>query len=263
MIDNRNSRGIFFVNATAGLLDKFNRNVYIEQIEDGQPKVYEVPFHHHFGADEGFMRDFFMNVDHGCKLADKAEGDYNVRPLGIVKYNGFSVRTGDMTNKYVRGTMVKESMNANLEKSLMAYSAYLMRLPITIKYSVDIKCDNYGQGFRISEAVLEALYKSTTIYFQYGGMRIPGDVMLSDSNDLDKKTSFTYEDDNKASIKFDVELHTIYPIFDRDKLSYKASIIKEFRMTLNSELHTVDPTTYIEGLIAKKEPIYNSYNPRF
>ena len=256
MIENRNSRGIYFVNATAGLLDKFNRNVYIEQIEEGQVKTYEVPFYHHFGADEGFMRDFFMNVDHGCKLAERAEGNFDVRPFGIVKYNGFSVRTGDMTNKYVRGTMVKESTNDNLEKSLMAYSAYLMRVPVSIKYGVSVKCDNYGQGFRISQAVLEALYKSSVVYFQYEGMRIPGDVMLSDSHDLDKKTVFTYEDDNKASINFDVELHTAFPVFDREKMSFRSGIIKEFRETLNQEYHVVNSETYIEGLVARTTPIY-------
>ena len=264
MINNTNTQDIFMRNAIAGVLDCLNRNVYIEQTVDGKRDRRRIKFYYNFGQDEQFMKDFFVELDHGCMVHQHAEGNFDTRPLGMLKFDSFSIRTSDMTNKYVRASFVNESYTDNMQKQLAAYSAYMMRLPMTIKMSVDIHADNLGQAMRVSQGILIALYKSNTVYFQYGGMRVPGELLIADNTDLEKKTEFTYDDDQKAHVKFDLDFNTTFPLFDEPSVMTKARKIKEFRMSLYDELNipdgpiinqTVSSISYIESIMKRTDII--------
>ena len=234
-------------NAIAGCLDYLNRKITIDQYVNGQDEKYAVKFYYNFGSDEQIMKDFFVQYDHGCLLHKNPEGNFDMRPVGVLKFNSFSIRTSDMTNKYVRGSYTQESTDDNLQKSIAAYSAYLFRLPMTIKMSADIEADNLGQSMRVMESILTNIYKSNTIYFQFNGVRVPAELLMSDSIDLDKKTDFTYDDNNKSHAKFDFDINTTFPIFDDSTIRSKAHTIRQFRMMLNGEEHDVDYSTKIES----------------
>lgn len=255
MIENTNTKDIFFRNALAGLLDYLNRNVKIEQVVEGVPGLHAIKFYYNFGQDEQFMKDFFVQLDHGCVLHQNAEGNFEIRPVGVIKFNSFVIRSTEITNKFVRGTFVAENYTDNMEKQLKAYSAYLFRLPMTIKVSVDIQADNLGQSMRVMQAILSTIYKSNIMYFQFKGMRVPAEILMADNIDLEKKTEFTYDDDQTAHAKFDFDINTNFPAFDEPSTIFKANIIKEFRLTLNDELHIVSPESFIEGLVVREFPI--------
>lgn len=258
MIDNKNIKDIFLRNSLAGLLDYLNRNVEIMQVQGGAEKMYPVKFYYNFGQDEQFMKDFFVELDHGCLLHQHAEGNFEIRPVGVIKFTSFAIRPGDITNRFVRGTFINEGYTDNMEKQLSAYTSYLMRLPMTIKVDVDIQADNMGQAMRVMEAILSTIYKSNIMFFQYRGMRVPAEVLMADNIDLEKKTEFTYDDSQIAHAKFSVDINTTFPAFDQPSIMSKAHRIKEFRETLNEEYHVVDENTYIEGVTRRAFPIYGT-----
>ena len=258
MINNKNTKDIFIRNAIAGVLDYLNRNVGIIQVVDDVENEYEVKFYYNFGQDEQFMKDFFVNLDHGCKVHQNAEGNFDKRPVGVIKFSSFSIRPNDITNRFIRGTFINEGYTDNNEKKLKAYSAYLMRIPITIKIDVDVQADNLGQAMRIIEAALSTIYKSNVMYFQFRGMRIPAEVLMSDSEDLEKKTEFTYDDNQIAHAKFGLDVNTSFPSFDESSVRAKANAIREFRLSLYTddghygESHVLTEQMYIEGLVVDK-----------
>lgn len=255
MIQAKNSNDIFIRSAIAGLLDLLNRNVTIVQTVAGVEGTYDVKFYYNFGQDEQFMKDFFIEYTHGCKLYEHAEGNFDVRPVGVVKFETFSIRPSDMTNRFVRGTFINEGYTSNMEKQLKAYSAYLMRLPMTIKLKVDVQCDGLGQALRIMESILTAVYKSNVMYFQYMGLRVPSEILMADAIDIDKKVEFTYDDSQIAHARFDVDINTTFPIFDEQSTAFKSNIIREFRLNLENEQHIVDEHTFIEGVVEREFPL--------
>ena len=239
-------------NAIAGTLDFLNRNIQIIQTVDNIETPHKVKFYYNFGQDEQFMKDFFVNLDHGCIVHKAAEGNFDVRPIGVIKYTSFAIRPNDMTNRFVRGTFLNEGYTDNMEKMMSAYSAYLMRLPMTIKIDVDVQTDNLGQSMSVMEAILTAIYKSNVMYFQYRGLRVPSEILMGDGIDLDKKTEFTYDDQQTAHCKFSLDVNTTFPIFDDNSVARKSQIIREFRMSLENEQSTINGSTYIEDLVTRE-----------
>lgn len=277
MINDKNVTDIFLRNAIAGLLDFLNRHVEILQIVNGVPEMHQVKFYYNFGQDEQFMKDFFVQLDHGCLLYRNPEGNFDVRPVGITKFNGFTIRPNEITNRFVRATSMKQGYTANMEKQLKAYSSYLMRLPMTIRISVEIQADNLSQGMRVIEAVLSTIYKSNVVYFNYKGIRVPMEVLMGDNEDLEKKTEFTYDDDQKALVKFDLEMNTTFPVFDDASTLFKANRIKEFRLGfeksrniqptldgyegIDTEHHNVNEFTHVDGMEHRRFPVPNVIPP--
>jgi ribosome-associated toxin RatA of RatAB toxin-antitoxin module len=278
MINDKNVTDIFLRNAIAGLLDFLNRNIEIPQIVNGVLEMHPVKFYYNFGQDEQFMKDFFVQLDHGCLLHRNPEGNFDVRPVGVTKFNGFTIRPGEITNRFVRATTIKQGYTANMEKQLKAYSSYLMRLPMTMRMSVEIQADGLSQGMRVMEAVLSTIYKSNVIYFNYKGIRVPMEALMGDNEELEKKTEFTYDDDQKAVVKFELEMNTTFPVFDDASTLFKANRIKEFKLgfeksrniqpTLDgysgtdTEHHNVNEFTHVEGMEHRRYPVPTVIPPR-
>jgi ribosome-associated toxin RatA of RatAB toxin-antitoxin module len=278
MINDKNVTDIFLRNAIAGLLDFLNRNIEIPQIVNGVLEMHPVKFYYNFGQDEQFMKDFFVQLDHGCLLYRNPEGNFDVRPVGVTKFNGFTIRPGEITNRFVRATTIKQGYTANMEKQLKAYSSYLMRLPMTMRMSVEIQADGLSQGMRVMEAVLSTIYTSNVIYFNYKGIRVPMEALMGDNEELEKTTEFTYDDDQKAVVKFELEMNTTFPVFDDASTLFKANRIKEFKLgfeksrniqpTLDgysgtdTEHHNVNEFTHVEGMEHRRYPVPTVIPPR-
>jgi hypothetical protein len=137
---------------------------------------------------------------------------------------------------------------------------------MTIKISADVQADNLGQAMRVMEAILTTVYKSNVMYFQFRGLRVPSEILMSDNIDLDKKTEFTFDDSQVAHAKFDIELNTTFPVYDQYSAASKANIIREFRLSLYAGAdengaplagsETIDQSLYIEGLVDRYTNLY-------
>ncbi len=174
------------------------------------------------------MQDFFIDIPDDCKYPEFAEGNYDIVRRGIVTLNNFSIKTGDITNKFVRGTFTQEERNENDQKIMKAYSSRLYSLPMNLKFDVKIKTDNLNKTFKITEKIFDFYYKNEVLYFQYRGIRIPAQVSFSDSITNDKKYNFTYTDDTYVNTGFSIDMETYYPSFDDSSTMYKGNVIRQW-----------------------------------
>lgn len=224
-IHNSNVQDIFFRNAAAVIIDLLNNEVVIDLERNGKIEKHEVPFFYNYGRDEGFMKDFFMGLPTDCNYPNMAEGNYEKLPRGIIKLVDFSVRTGDITNKFVRGTFNQETTGVNDEKQLKAFSARLYSLPLTLRFKVDIESDNLNKMFKILQVFLDHYHKNTVRYFQFRGTRIPAGIVFPDTGTVEEKSQFTYADDQNVTTSITIDMETYYPSFDDHSKFYKGNTI--------------------------------------
>jgi hypothetical protein len=235
-IRNENVQDIFLRNATLSLLDLLNREVVISLKRNDQVTQHEVPFFYNFGGDEGFMKDFFIEIPDNCKLPNHAEGNYEQMPRGIVTLGSFTIRTADITNKFVRGSFNQEVRDENDQKMLKAFSSRLFSLPMTLAFSIKIESDNINKTFKIMEKIFDFYYKNQVRYFQFRGVRIPAQVTFPDTAQFSKMYSFTYTDANIVSISLDLNMETYFPSFDDHSTFYKGNTIKQINLREDSGL---------------------------
>lgn len=220
---NLNTDDIFFRNLTVSLLDLLNRKFTIEQKVDDVTENKSIPFFYNFGNDEQFMKDFFIGIPDDC-FVPKAEGNHDQVPRGIITWQGSSVSTSDITNKFIRGTYSAPSRGVNSERKMDAYSAFLFAIPFNVTYGVEIKTSTLNQAFKVMEMVLE-LYANRVMYFQFRGMRIPAQFKFPESQQLDKKTEFDYTVDQMGTIKFQITVETYFPSFNKDSIRLRRNVM--------------------------------------
>ena len=226
-IRNENVQDIFIRNATLSLLDLLNRNVIIDLKRNDRVEKHEIPFFYNFGGDEGFMKDFFLELPTDCKYPNFAEGNYEQMPRGIVTLNSFSIKSSDITNKFVRGTYTQEMRDVNDQKQLKAFSSRLFTLPMALKYDVKIESDNINKTFKILEKIFDFYYKNQVRYFQFRGIRIPAQITFPENASFQKNYSFAYTDNTTVSISLSLDMETYYPSFDDHSTFYKGNTIRQ------------------------------------
>ena len=229
-IRNQNVQDIFLRNATLSLLDILNRKIIIDLVRDGNIEKHEIPFFYNFSGGEGFMKDFFIEVPNECKIPIHAEGNYDIVPRGVVTLKSFQIKSSDITNKFVRGTFLQQQRGENDEKVDKAYSARLYTLPLMLKFDVKILCDNLNKTFKIMEKIIDMYYKNKVVYFQYRGVRIPGQFVFPDSENFEKKYDFDYESDQRVNISFQIDMETYFPSFDETTVFYKGNTIGQIEL---------------------------------
>jgi hypothetical protein len=253
-ITNRNTQDIFLRNATLALLDILNRRIIIDLVRDGKIEKHEVPFFYNFAGTGGFMQDFFIDIPDNCKYPEFAEGNYDVVPRGIVTIDNFAIKSGDITNKFVRGSFTQEERGENDEKIMKAYSSRLYSLPMDIKFTIKIKTDNLNKTFKIIEKIFDFYYKNEVVYFQYRGIRIPGQIKFPESISNDKKYNFVYTDDTYVNTTFTVDMETYYPSFDDSSTMYKGNVIRQWGASTKIEgSNTRISTDWVDQDYPKKE----------
>ena len=226
-IRNENVQDVFMRNATLTLLDLLNRQVIIDLKRNDKVEKHEVPFFYNFGGDEGFMKDFFIDLPSDCKYPRFAEGNYEQMPRGIVTLSSFAIKSNDITNKFVRGTFNQEVRGVNDAKEMKAYSSRLFAMPIALSYAVKIESDNINKTFKIMEKLFDFYYKNQVKYFQFRGIRIPAQIVFPDNIDFQKLYSFSYTDNNIVTISLTLNMETYFPSFDDHSTFYKGNTINQ------------------------------------
>ena len=234
-IVNSNVQDIFLRNATLSLLDLLNREIIIDLVRNGVVEKHEIPVFYNFAGDEGFMKDFFIELPDDCKYPLKAEGNYDLYPRGVVTFNSFAIRPGDLTNKFVRGSFNQEEVDDNGNKKLTAYSSRLFSLPLTLNYSLKFESDNMNKTFKILEKIFDFYYKNQVRYFQFRGIRIPAQITFPETGDIQKNYNFSYLGDTKVSFSIVIAVETYFPSFDDYSTRHKGNTIRQFGIREKNE----------------------------
>lgn len=229
MIERKNIDDIFFRNASIAVMKYLEEYLFLEQVENGKIVTYPVPVFYNKSQDSQFMRDYFTNYSTSCHNVEYVDGDFDREPFAIVTLDSIAVKTGSMTNKFVRGNHIVTEYDENDLPIKKGASSVLYVLPLSLKYSVSIRTDDTVQSFRILQGIFEGVFKNDVVNFSFRDQKIRANMSLDASFTHDKKIDFGFNDDQKQAIKFNIDLECYYPVFDKTTTIFRGNVIRNFR----------------------------------
>lgn len=192
-----------------GLINVLNSRVqYTNVLSDTQEDTVTVPFFYSMTGDDRFLQDYFLEWN-DCIHPKIADGNYDVIPRGIVTLSSSSINTAAMTHRFVRAKYVKE-----VNGELQTYNSFLNSIPLSMNFDVVIAVDTNLDAFKIQQAILETFYKTQVYSINFKGFRVPCQAGFPEDYAFEKTFEFTYEAENRISIKFSIALETYYPVTD-------------------------------------------------
>lgn len=194
-----------------GLLNLLNNKVSYEQIwQDNVVETVYVPFMYDFGSsDERFAQDNYTFFGEGCFNKKKITGKFDMLPRGIIRYTGCSIDAGNITNRFVQGTYLK-----NENGILTSYSSFLYSLPLTFSFDVEMFIDNILTAFKIEQALRETFYKNKTYYVMFRGMKIGCTSGFPEQTTMEKTVSYSFDSERQIKLTFHLAVETYQPVFD-------------------------------------------------
>lgn len=194
-----------------GLLDLLNHKMSYEQIwDDNIVEKVTVPFMYDFGSsDERFAQDNYTFFGTTCFNEKKIDGKFDMLPRGAIKYTGSQIDAGNITNRFVKGTYLK-----NENGKLTSYTSFLYSIPLTFNFECEMWIDNIVTAFKIEQALRETFYKNKTYYVLFRGMKIPCCVGFPESTTIEKTVSYSFDPERQIKLTFQLAVEAYQPAFD-------------------------------------------------
>ena len=194
-----------------GLLNLLNHKIWYEQIwQDNVVEKVEVPFMYDFGSsEERFAQDNYTFFGEGCFINKKITGKFDMLPRGVLKYTGCTIDSANITNRFVRGTYLK-----NENGVLTSYSSFLYSIPLSYSFDVEMFIDNILSAFKIQEALRNTFYKNKTFYVMYRGMKIGCTAGFPEQTSMEKTISYSFDTERQIKLTFNIAVETYQPSFD-------------------------------------------------
>jgi hypothetical protein len=189
------------------MLAELSKKVYYyNQIDEDTLKKINVPFFYSITGNERFLLDNFM---FDAEASGKAIGDYEVVPRGILQMNSMSIDSSAQTNKFTRAEFVRE-----WEGVLKTFSLETNFLPITMGFGVTLICSNNLEMLKVTESVMNKLYKGTMFSCDLGMMRVQASMSVPEDYSQERSFEWGLNDKKEFQVTFDMELKSFMPVFE-------------------------------------------------
>ena len=157
-----------------------------------------------------------------CKF-DFADGNYDPIPRGVVSISGIEMPEDTLTNNYVRLEYQKL-----VDGAMKTYSAQAIIVPLRVQFQIDIIVDILLDYFRIIQVAFSEFFKTIPFSFRYETIRIPARAMIPSPLPGEKPYSYTYGDDQRIKMSFNIEVETYLPVVDPTTEFFKGNSIQTF-----------------------------------
>lgn len=236
-----NSDDVLFRAAIIGLVNALNNTITFENVwSDSRRETVRVPFYYAMSGDERFVQDAYDNWNE-C-FPDFIEGNTDPIPRGQISMTGLSVASAELTSRYVRGFYTKE-----VDGELKRYNSYINSIPIQMNFSAEILCDTNIDAFKITQSIMEKMYRTLVFNINFKGFRVPTQAGFPDNFTNDKLFEYTYGNTERIKVAFDIELMTYLPIIDPDQEFFAGNRIEQFRSTVNTDVSIILPRTTVDN----------------
>jgi len=223
-----NTDNVFSRAVIVGLINLLNNKIQIvNQINDEEQDIIEVPWMFGESGDERFMQDYFTFWN-DCVHPKMADGNYDVIPRGTIILTGESINSSALTHRFIRGKRVKE-----IDGQLHTFSAYLNSIPINMSFDCEVISDSYLDALKIQQTIREVFFKTQIFYTSYKGFRIPCQVGFPEEYGIEKTFEYNYGDDRKITLKFSLEVETYHPVVDKTSERHESNRIQGVNYTTN------------------------------
>lgn len=194
----------------ATLAELRDKVFYYNRVDEDTLQRINVPFYYSVTGNERFLMDNFV---YDAISEDKAIGDYEVVPRGVLQLSSLGIDSGSQTNKFVRGEFVREA-----EGLLRTFSLDTNFLPLNMTFGVTVVCSNNLEMLKVTESILSKLYKTTTYSVDLGMFRVQASMAVPEDYSQDKLFEFALNDKKEFNVTFDIEVKSFVPVFENGVL---------------------------------------------
>jgi hypothetical protein len=188
------------------LLAELRSKIYYYNYVDGNKVKIEVPFYYSVTGQERFLLDKFL---FDALDRDKAVGDYERVPRGIIELDSASIDSGSLINKYVRGEFLRE-----INGTLKTFSLSTQLIPLNLSFKTTIIASNNLEMFKIFQGVISSLYKSNNFYIDMGGFKVQSTAIIPEDLNQQRPVEFGFTDRKEYTIDFNIEVKSFTFIFE-------------------------------------------------
>lgn len=194
-----------------GLLNLLNNEITYEQIyDDNVVETVQVPFMYDFGSsDERFAQDNYTFFGTNCFGKKKIDGKFDMFPRGALRYTGSQIDNSNFTNRFVKGTYLK-----NENGKLTTYMSFLSSIPLTLNFECEMWMDNIISAFKIEQSIRDTFYKNRTFNVLFKGMKVGCRVGFPESHNIDKTTEYSFDAERKIKMTFSLAVEAYQPTWD-------------------------------------------------
>ena len=194
-----------------GLLNLLNNEITYEQIyDDNVVETVQVPFMYDFGSsDERFAQDNYTFFGTNCFGKKKIDGKFDMFPRGALRYTGSQIDNSNFTNRFVKGTYLK-----NENGKLTTYMSFLSSIPLTLNFECEMWMDNIISAFKIEQSIRDTFYKNRTFNVLFKGMKVGCRVGFPESHNIDKTTEYSFDAERKIKMTFSLVVEAYQPTWD-------------------------------------------------
>lgn len=203
-----------------GLLSDLNNKLsFHRQLSNDERSEIDLPFYYSLTGDENFLRDnFLFSTVNGINCAptpDKADGNYDQVPRGVVNMTSMSVDPSKLVNKRNLGNYSILDENGIMQ----SYVAEFNMIPIVIGIDVTILLSSQLDLFKVAEAIIKKMYKSNYYnvevgHLEEGTYRVSSQYMVPDDYSLESPIEFGFDEKEHFKIDFSLEINSFLPAFD-------------------------------------------------
>lgn len=194
-----------------GLLNLLNNEITYEQIyDDNVVETVQVPFMYDFGSsDERFAQDNYTFFGTNCFGKKKIDGKFDMFPRGALRYTGSQIDNSNFTNRFVKGTYLK-----NENGKLTTYMSFLSSIPLTLNFECEMWMDNIISAFKIEQSIRDTFYKNRTFNVLFKGMKVGCRVGFPESHNIEKTTEYSFDAERKIKMTFSLAVEAYQPRWD-------------------------------------------------
>lgn len=241
----KNYDGLFLRNAQIAVLQFLNCNLKTEYIENNKKRTFWIPFilGSHAG-DERYFQDYFMKDQWNelKKNNQTIDGILNTKPLGILTLDSISISPDEFTNRHV---FVERTVLDNIDNLHKTEMVKLNRLPISMSYSIEIKCNTLNEIYRLWENFLHTFYKNKQLQFMWKQIPIYAQIGFSeDANIGSHSYEISFGDEAEKSLELSLEMETYFPVLDESSAYKLTDTIQEFKFNITDEKTSIDKPRY-------------------
>lgn len=190
-----------------GLKAYLNKNIVVDyNFKDGK-KSHPIPVYISMLGDNQFLTDAFVD-----DIPDKrVELNTDVKQKLMIVPGNFRFKSPEIANPNIYVPNLSEN-DTELKKMMTK----LKSVPLMWNIELHIQGSSANDVFMIWEKTMELLWLYKYYNMDFKRMLIRSYVQLPDEVEMTIPRELAFKDDTTLSIKFPIEVHSFFPIFDRE-----------------------------------------------
>ena len=241
-----NYDNVFNRSVIAGLLYLLNHKLTYEQVwDDNTVEKVTIPFAYNFthAKDQRFAQDNYTFFGRECFSDKLIDGKFDMCPRFAMTYTGSQIEASNITNRFVKGTYMKDENGV-----LTSYTAFMYSIPLTLNFEFEGWIDTLETAFKIEQEIRNTFYKNQTFNVLDKGMKIGCRAGFPESYTVaDKTVSYTFESDSQLiKMSFSLAVEAYQPCFDESQSIQSDKKIEYFGF---------DPTIYNNHITPENKKI--------